>query len=461
MIPRLKPRIEGVREKGVSLRATFVMMMVLSLGITAVLLFVSYRSIRSFREMSQATDNYIEMSDAAQVLMDASDYLTEEAQCYAVMGERRHLDNYLNEADTVRRREKAVETLEKRMPDSGAQRELKEALEESRKLMGREYYAMRLMMHAVGDENVPEALRAVTLSPEDLAMTPAEQKTRAALMLHDDSYYVQKNEIREHLALCLSDLKTGTHGTQGETENRMHRVLTVMVVFIVLQSLVLLLLLWLTTSLGINPLMQAVERIKMDKNLPIIGASEFRYLAGTYNKMYAAYKKSISHLSFQASHDELTGVYNRAGYDLIVQGVDLENTAFLLVDADRFKNVNDSFGHEAGDRMIRKIAEVLKTNFRQDDYICRLGGDEFLVLMVHVGDKTRSLIEKKVETINQELSSDRDGLPPMSVSVGVSMGSAHKDAKRRLEEADQAMYLVKKQGRHGCCFYQPERAECG
>ena len=81
--------------------------------------------------------------------------------------------------------------------------------------------------------------------------------------------------------------------------------------------------------------------------------------------------------------------------------------------------------------------------------------------MVHVGDKTRSLIEKKVETINQELSSDRDGLPPMSVSVGVSMGSAHKDAKKRLEEADQAMYLVKKQGRHGCCFYQPERAKCG
>ena len=175
----------------------------------------------------------------------------------------------------------------------------------------------------------------------------------------------------------------------------MHADLIGMTVLIVIQSLSLILMLWLSTSLGINPVIQAVEHIKNDQKLPIIGAHEFRYLAGTYNKMYTAYKRSIDNLSFKASHDELTGVYNRAGFDLIRQSVNLETTAFLLFDADKFKNVNDSYGHETGDRILQKLASALKQNFRSDDYVCRIGGDEFLVVMVHVNRNIRRLIEKK------------------------------------------------------------------
>jgi len=107
----------------------------------------------------------------------------------------------------------------------------------------------------------------------------------------------------------------------------MHRDLIWMTILIVIQSLAIVLLLWVTTSLGINPLLQAVEHIKRDQKLPITGANEFRYLAGTYNNMYTVYKKSIDSLSFKASHDELTGVYNRSGYDLIRHTVDLNSTA--------------------------------------------------------------------------------------------------------------------------------------
>ena len=273
-------------------------------------------------------------------------------------------------------------------------------------------------------------------------------------MLHDERYYNQKNLIRTHLSECLQQLKDGTHGTQDQMEKFMHRDLVIMIVFIVLQSAGLVLLLWITTSLGINPLLQAVERIKRDESLPIIGAYEFRYLAGTYNKMYSAYKKSINNLSFKASHDELTGVYNRAGYDLIKQSVDLDTTAFLLVDADRFKNVNDDHGHDIGDNVIIKIAKALKDNFRSDDYVCRIGGDEFMILMVHVDHTIRKLIENKVIQINRDLADTKDGLPPISVSVGVSMGGEGKDAQQRFHEADVALYHVKDHGRNGCSFFE-------
>jgi diguanylate cyclase (GGDEF)-like protein len=155
----------------------------------------------------------------------------------------------------------------------------------------------------------------------------------------------------------------------------------------------------------------------------------------------------------------LTGVYNRAGYDLIRHSVDLKTTAFLLVDADKFKRVNDDFGHEIGDRILQKIANTLLANFRSDDYICRIGGDEFMVLMVHISKNVRHLIESKIIQINKELSNTEDGLPPVSVSVGVALCRDTNDPQELFHDADVALYYVKDHGRNGCCFYEPGMRE--
>ena len=277
--------------------------------------------------------------------------------------------------------------------------------------------------------------------------------------MHDDGYYEQKNRIRSNLTQCIEELKTGTRVTQSTLEAKVNRELIVTVILIIIQSLAIIMLLWVTTSLGINPLLQAVEHIKHDQKLPITGANEFRYLAGTYNNMYSAYKKSIDSLSFRASHDELTGVYNRAGYDLLRHSVDLNTTAFLLFDADRFKRINDDHGHEVGDRILQKIANTLQANFRTDDYICRIGGDEFMVLMVHINKDVRHLIENKVIQINSDLAMTEDGLPPVSVSAGVAMCRDTDNPQELFHDADVALYYVKEHGRHGCCFYEPELRE--
>lgn len=448
-----------IKEDGVSLRQTFLVMFVISLGLTAALLFTNYRTIKSFRSLSDAMDTYIELQTAADELLKASDYLTEQAQCYTVIGERRHLENYFHETEIDRRRDRAIELMEQRLPESAALGALKGAMQESVALMEREYYAMRLVLSAQGDEDIPPALRDIALAETDLALLPERRMERARIMMHDSAYYDRKEMIRQHLDECLEDLKNGTHGTQEKMEGRMHTDLVWMTILIVVQSVSLILMLWVTTSLGINPLLQAVEHIKHDQKLPITGAHEFRYLAGTYNAMYTVYKRSIDKLSFKASHDELTGVYNRAGYDLIKKSVDLATTAFLLVDADRFKTVNDTQGHEIGDKVLQKIAATLKQNFRSDDYVCRIGGDEFMVLMVHVNDGVRHLIENKVRQINADLADTSDGLPPVSVSVGVSIGSQSDDAQERFHEADIALYYVKDHGRSGCCFYKPGMRE--
>lgn len=451
--------LKNTREQGVSLRKTFLVMLFTSLTLTALLLFTAFQTIKTFHELSEATDVYIELQEAADSLMKASDYLTDEAQCYTVLGKREHLDNYFAEAETTRRREKAIEVMEDRLPDSDALQALKSAMNESVSLMNREYYAMMLMLMAQGDDAVPEAMKETTLSENDLALPPEEKKQLAREMMHDEGYYDQKNMIRANLTECIEELKTGTRGIQSSMDLNMQHLLALMAVLIVIQSLAIVILLWATTSLGINPLLQAVEHIKRDQKLPITGAHEFRYLAGTYNKMYNVYKKSIDSLSYKASHDELTGVYNRSGYDLIRQSVDLKTTAFLLFDADRFKRVNDNYGHETGDKVLQKIARTLTAYFRTDDYICRIGGDEFMVLMVHISNDVRHLIENKVIQINTELSRTEDGLPPVSVSAGVALCRDTTNPQELFHDADVALYYVKDHGRNGCCFYEPELRE--
>ena len=81
------------------------------------------------------------------------------------------------------------------------------------------------------------------------------------------------------------------------------------------------------------------------------------------------YKKSIEHLNFKASHDELTGAYNRAGFDLLLSSLDLDSTYLMMLDVDNFKTINDTYGHETGDKVLKKLVQVLKKNFRSDDRI--------------------------------------------------------------------------------------------
>ena len=448
--------LKTAKEKGISLRHLSVVMLIVSILIAIMLLVATIRTFRSFKLMENTTDQYIMLQQATSELMQASDYLTEEARAYTVMRERKHMENYFTEANVARRRDNAIITMEATLPDSAALADLMAGMAESVSLMDREYYAMRLMMEALGDEDYPEAIRNVALSEEHSALNPEEKILLAQRMMHDDTYYEQKNRIRADMAACITELKAGVHGDQQSMEDQTRRKMIVVSGLILLQTGVIFLLLWFTTKLGVNPVLQAVDHIKKDQKIPITGASEFRYLAATYNMMYSAYKKSIESLNYKASHDELTGAYNRAGYDLISESLDLSTTAMLLFDADQFKTINDQHGHETGDRVLQKITATLQGNFRSDDYICRIGGDEFMVFMVHVNGDKRQLIENKVKQINRDLSAGADGLPPVTLSVGISFNPENNDSKEMFRQADIALYYVKDHGRDGVCFYTDE-----
>ena len=163
--------------------------------------------------------------------------------------------------------------------------------------------------------------------------------------------------------------------------------------------------------------------------------------------------KMLQREIYNATHDSLTGVYNRAGYDLLLSRLDLDSTLMLLVDADDFKRVNDEFGHEAGDRALQKLARTVEGSFRAEDYVCRIGGDEFIVLMQGAGEAQEAQIAERIRSINAALADTSDGLPPLSVSVGVARGDNTADPAELFAHADHALYATKRHGRKGLTFF--------
>ena len=444
------------KDEGISLR-TIHMWLVIGAAIISVLMFYStYQLFDSFYHLTETTEQQIELRKAARELMDASDYLTEKVQRFTITADMQFLNDYFTEAFEANRREEAIQKMSEGKGNEAALADLKEAMNGSLKLMEREYYAMKLVIEAKEIRNYQEVLESVELSKEDKALSPEEKMNLAAMMTHDDEYFVQKDHIREMMRASLDELEKMAYDTDASALESLRNEMKLIRLVIIMQIGAMIFMVWLTSKLGIHPILNAVDRIKADSKIPETGANEFRYLARAYNKMYEAYKKSLESLNFKASHDELTGAYNRAGYDLLLSSIDLENTYMMLFDVDNFKTINDTYGHETGDKALVKLVKVLKKNFRSDDYICRIGGDEFVVLMVHSSDIDRKLIIQKINSINEELAQIDDGSPAVSISVGIVHGKNATDAENLFEKTDAAMYHSKQNGKNTYTFYDED-----
>lgn len=144
--------------------------------------------------------------------------------------------------------------------------------------------------------------------------------------------------------------------------------------------------------------------------------------------------------------DPLTGLYNRRILDHIRRC-----DAAVMIDIDNFKTINDTFGHDMGDTVIQRVAQLLKLNTRISDYVCRMGGDEFLILFT---DCDESIVRLRVEKISKQVT-ETITLP--NVPVTLSVGIATTDETTKVEEmitlADQALYDSKNNGKNRTTFY--------
>ena len=175
-------------------------------------------------------------------------------------------------------------------------------------------------------------------------------------------------------------------------------------------------------------------------------------------------KRAEERVQYMAAHDALTGLPNRVmfgellGHEMRAAGRYDRRFAVMFIDLDRFKFVNDTLGHEAGDTLLKEVSARFKACLRGSDVVARLGGDEFVVLLqeakseedvASVARKLLAAAMKPVSVLGQECR--------VTASIGICMHPGHaKDEATLMKNADIAMYLAKEQGKNNFQFFSED-----
>ena len=447
---------KGGKIKGIKIRTINYAMIIAAAVLYVVLVYATVQASIKYKRLIEATEDYILCEKDAALVREGSDYLTEQVHLYVVTLEPEYMEAYFTEKNVTRRREQALEELEEYETSQETYDYLQRALDNSNKLTEREIYAMRLITLAQGydEASLPEEMKGVVLQEADKNLSSQEMVDRARSMVFDYGYRNAKELIMSNTDYFLDSIIKWTRNKQSESamvlQNIMNRQRECVVVLFVLNAANFILVIMLI----IKPLQVYIDCIKEEKRLEITGAYEFKYLALTYNDIYEVNAANEVLLRHKAEHDPLTGVINRGAFEQMreVLKASTDPLAFLIIDVDKFKLINDCYGHEIGDQILKKVAKHLSDTFRAQDYVARIGGDEFAVIMTNSTRELQPVIQNKVESMNQFLKKPDDGLPPISLSIGIAF-SDKGFPEELYSQADRALYQVKENGRCGCHFY--------
>jgi len=183
------------------------------------------------------------------------------------------------------------------------------------------------------------------------------------------------------------------------------------------------------------------------------GASDFIKKPFTMHEMMLR----IQHVHLQeklremSNSDELTGLYNRRGfYAIAQQQLKVANrakgeVALLFADMDKFKSINDQWGHQKGDEALLAMADILKKTFRESDLIARISGDEFALLLIDTPEKNLSIVSNRLQKNIDAFNIHSGGMFNLSLSVGMAVYDHDSPCSidELLKQADRCMYEQK------------------
>ena len=442
--------------KGIKIRHFNTCMIVVACALYAMLIYATTQMTARYNAFVKYNEDYIACHEAAAQMNAASDYLTEQVRLFTQNMDIHHMELYFQEADIDRRREKAIAILKQYEPTDEELQALEAARGSSLDLMEREIYAMKLIVVANGydEARIPEDVRKVQLLHYDKQLSSQQQIARARDLVYNRGYMDAKALIKAHGDHFVNSLMRHTAQRQKLSMAALDRSLSSQRILISMLFIMNIMTFVVVTLLIVKPLSVYMKCIRDKMRLEITGAYEFKYFAMTYNDIYELNAANQAMLMHKATHDPLTGIMNRGAFESLKDFLKQSSKpmALLLVDIDHFKSVNDTYGHEMGDRVLQKVGHLLSGYFRSGDYPVRIGGDEFIVILNDFDEVNKNTIKHKLNLINNELQDTADGLPLVTLSVGVAF-SKKGYSDELFNQADAALYAVKEAGRNGVRFY--------
>ena len=245
-------------------------------------------------------------------------------------------------------------------------------------------------------------------------------------------------------------------------QNTMNFYLLILLAALTLFSLSIFVLIHVFVVRKIKIINSVVENVHNShdvfSSIVLKGNDEISELGSKFNNMFYRLRKSDETIVSLANYDTLTGLTNRKK---LIENISVilknnnENLAFFFIDLDKFKAINDSFGHEAGDVVLVNVAERLGDNTRGKDIVSRIGGDEFIVIIRELKSSLSAIeiAEKLVKVLSDAFIYNEEILY-IGASVGISLFPQHgTDIDTLIKNADLAMYEAKGRGGHGYILY--------
>mgnify|MGYP006280217487 CR=1 FL=1 len=182
-------------------------------------------------------------------------------------------------------------------------------------------------------------------------------------------------------------------------------------------------------------------------------------LSATSAALALAYQKNQDnalHMEVLAMNDQLTGLMNRLSFDTLARGRiehdrhQAGGAAFIMIDVDHFKTINDRYGHRTGDHGLKEVSAAIRSNFRSTDLVCRWGGEEYLVYLpgadLRIAHQLAERLKAKVEgtSFTQEVE--------VTISAGIALLGRQDALEDVIRRADEKLYEAKKTGRNRVCY---------
>lgn len=396
-----------------------------------------------YNSVQESTQQYIACEKSSQTIKDKANYLASHAELFIMTHDEKYAREYIEEKFVNKSRENAIaQLLEETSPSDENYLKLQIALNQSQSLTSIELYGMKLAYKSAGITNLPPEIADIPIRPNDLKSDPQEQQKVAENTIFSEGYLIYKNRVNENCIAIINDIE---NKIQNQLATNASKLETLLVTLSISEVLILILstvyFTFIITSI-IIPLKNLTDALQRKERMPVTGAKELIYLAETYNEVY--------------EYDTLTRSLSRRAFSALCQRFENENCdlCLILVDVDNFKRINDNFGHSKGDAVLKEISSRLISEFRKNDYICRIGGDEFAVILPDMNsDHSLSLINK-IKEMNLKLKTFKE-VEDIHVSAGIAFSSAGYN-KQLFENADKALYEAKDRGKAQACVFNVE-----
>lgn len=442
------------QRKGVSLKFIGLLISAFIFVISSTLV-VSLMLISHQNEIvDQANENCIQLKESSNDIQAASDYLTAQVRQFVQNAEEKYMAAYFEEANVTKRREKALDKIHKLSENTSRHEEIhlnvNAAVNESMDLMDQECYAMKLICvaNSIDYAEYPE-IDAANIDGVD----PSSRKDEALNAVLGTEYILKKDKITSHINLALEIIDELMNENEKKEALNLHNLILFQSVVIAVNVAFMIAVIITFFFYIVKPMNLALRSIEANEEIHVSGNREFNYLVAVYNEVRSQNEKVKEKLTFEAEHDKLTNLYNRTGYVSLFRRMRLGKTLYALIDIDGFKEINDKFGHDIGDRVLVKLAGLIEAYFKEDNaFAFRIGGDEFALLIENIDESEGYSVVSKFEQINQVLSVPKGAIPAFSLSVGIVHGDDDDTTDTLFKKADNALYKVKQSGKSGVIY---------